>query len=184
VESRDLGESLTRTGCERALRRVADLVDGEPDRASPRDPVGLTARLPFESRRRPLRPSAVTMDGMQVWSIASNPGDPTLSSPAPDPWFVSIRRSGTTWNEVPTEFPTESHRSCSRASRRSSSTRPSRSSCGLPRFGGVWRSRDGGDSWEKCGDGLHNDDVHGVAIVDRKKRWRVFATTSGGAVSE
>jgi photosystem II stability/assembly factor-like uncharacterized protein len=44
---------------------------------------------------------------------------------------------------------------------------------------GAWRSRDGGDSWERISDGLETQDVHGFAYV-AKGPGRLFMTSPAG----
>ena len=44
---------------------------------------------------------------------------------------------------------------------------------------GAWRSRDGGRSWERLGNGLETDDIHGLAVVRNGDR-ALLATTNCG----
>jgi photosystem II stability/assembly factor-like uncharacterized protein len=43
----------------------------------------------------------------------------------------------------------------------------------------LWRSRDGGNRWERMVEGFENDDIHGLAVTHHG-RPRLFATTYGG----
>jgi photosystem II stability/assembly factor-like uncharacterized protein len=44
---------------------------------------------------------------------------------------------------------------------------------------GAWRSRDGGESWARSGEGFKSQDIHGFAVVHNGRRV-VFATTDAG----
>jgi photosystem II stability/assembly factor-like uncharacterized protein len=46
---------------------------------------------------------------------------------------------------------------------------------------GVWRSRDGGETWERISDGLETQDIHGLACVaDATGAQRLFMTSPAG----
>jgi hypothetical protein len=44
---------------------------------------------------------------------------------------------------------------------------------------GAWRSRDGGDHWQRCSDGMKSQDIHGFAMLRNGGR-ELFATTDAG----
>jgi photosystem II stability/assembly factor-like uncharacterized protein len=48
---------------------------------------------------------------------------------------------------------------------------------------GAWRSRDGGEHWERSGDGLKTQDIHGFAVVHNGKRVLLATTDAGLHVS-
>jgi len=48
---------------------------------------------------------------------------------------------------------------------------------------GAWRSSDGGEHWERSGDGLKTQDIHGFAVVHNGKRVLLATTDAGLHVS-
>jgi photosystem II stability/assembly factor-like uncharacterized protein len=48
---------------------------------------------------------------------------------------------------------------------------------------GAWRSSDGGRSWERCGDGLKSQDIHGFTVARNGKRVLLATTDAGLHVS-
>lgn len=44
---------------------------------------------------------------------------------------------------------------------------------------GAWRSTDGGESWQRCSDGMESQDIHGFLVMHRDQRV-VYATTNAG----
>lgn len=43
---------------------------------------------------------------------------------------------------------------------------------------GVWRSRDGGETWERLGEGLSSQDIHGLTVLPTEPARTLLATTN------
>lgn len=122
------------------------------------------------------------MDALCVWSIARSPHDPDviLAGTRPAMLFRSDN-GGNTWQQLDIPFPT----TC-RAVLLPRVTQivfdPNDRDFVLAglEIGGVWRSQDGGRTWESSSVGMSSDDVHGLAIVREGGSRRLLATTNQG----
>ena len=112
------------------------------------------------------------INGLTVWAIAISPVDPKLmyagtGAPTRARMFRS-RDGGASWSALPVELP-EFCLGVNRPRILSICTDPTARDevwFGVEE-GGVWRSRDAGDSWERVdseGSGIANSDIHAVGI--------------------
>jgi photosystem II stability/assembly factor-like uncharacterized protein len=116
---------------------------------------------------------ASPMDGQAVWSIAYDPVDPRVvyagtGAPARARMFRS-RDGGDSWSALDVEMP----EFCQGVNRPRILTicvnpvEPNEVWFGVEE-GGAWRSRDGGDTWERMDtpdSGIGNGDIHAVAVL-------------------
>jgi photosystem II stability/assembly factor-like uncharacterized protein len=118
------------------------------------------------------------INGMQVWSIAVSPHDPKLIvvGACPSRLFRS-EDGGKTWSEPAVKI----LRECPRIMHTRITTvmvdptEPSTIWAGVE-IDALFRSRDGGMTWQPFGQGLSSRDIHGMAIVPQNgkaKRWIV-----------
>ena len=125
------------------------------------------------------------MDHTQIWSLVQSPHDP-------DVLLAGTRRAdlfrsddaGRTWCRLPVDLATE----CAavevpRVTQIVFDPKdPNLVWVGVE-IDGVWRSEDGGRTFEKHVRGLDTEDIHGLAVVYQDgQRW-VFATTNRGLYS-
>lgn len=126
---------------------------------------------------------ASPMDGRAVWALAQSPHDPRVLIAGTHPAALyGSRDGGATWREVPLPFARE----CifvgqPRVTQILFDPRdPSRVWASVE-IDGVYRSRDGGEHWQRCpSDGLISEDVHGLAVMYPPGGRRLFATTNKG----
>jgi photosystem II stability/assembly factor-like uncharacterized protein len=125
---------------------------------------------------------ASQLDSTSVYTIAQSPHDDKVLIAGTQP--PSVYRSadgGATWKRADLELP----QTCELV--------------GIPRItqvlfdavdpklvwvcveiGGVFRSRDGGQTWHKTSTGLVSEDMHGLAVVRENGARKLFATTNKG----
>jgi photosystem II stability/assembly factor-like uncharacterized protein len=120
------------------------------------------------------RLAAGAIRGMTVWSIAVDPNNPRIlyagtGAPSRAALFKSVD-AGETWSRLPPEMP----EFCSGVNRPRMLTicvdpDDSRQVWFGVEEGGVWRSRDGGETFTRLdapsGDTIRNSDIHGVTIL-------------------
>jgi photosystem II stability/assembly factor-like uncharacterized protein len=185
--SDDLGETLTRmlgdTGLYSESRVWAlSAHPSRPDELLAGTDSGLY-RLDIPSRKWTHVPSG--MDKLPIWSIAQSPHDPNLLLAGTRP--ATIFRStdgGRTWTDVDPKFP----ENCQFVLRPRVTKiefdyeDQNLAWCGLE-VGGVYRSRDAGNTWEHASQGMISDDVHDVSVVRNGGRLLYAATNKGLHVS-
>jgi photosystem II stability/assembly factor-like uncharacterized protein len=121
------------------------------------------------------------MDELCIWSVARSPHDPDLILAGTRPPAIFRSTDGAkTWERVKAPLP----ETCP-AVLRPRVTRitfdpdePDLVFAGLE-IGGVWRSTDGGKSFENASAGLVSEDIHDVAVVRNGSRL-IYATTNMG----
>ena len=121
------------------------------------------------------------MDGLCIWSVARSPHDPDLILAGTRPPGIFRSTDGAkTWERVNAPLP----ETCP-AVLKPRVTRilfdpddPDLVFAGLE-IGGVWRSTDGGKSFENASAGLVSEDIHDIAVVRNGSRL-VYATTNMG----
>ena len=121
------------------------------------------------------------MDSLCIWSVARSPHDPDLILAGTRPPAIFRSTDGAkTWERVKAPLP----ETCP-AVLRPRVTRilfdpddPDLVFAGLE-IGGVWRSTDGGKSFENASAGLVSEDIHDVAVVRNGSRL-IYATTNMG----
>jgi photosystem II stability/assembly factor-like uncharacterized protein len=107
------------------------------------------------------------LDGLQIWSLLLLPDAPDvmLAGTCPSRLFRSLD-AGRTWTEAAMKLPQE----CPRIMHTRVTTlavdptEPQTVWAGVE-IGGLYRSRDAGQSWQPIGRGLSSQDIHGLAIV-------------------
>jgi photosystem II stability/assembly factor-like uncharacterized protein len=183
-ESSDLGQTLTQ-------HRGASGLYGESRvwslASAPSDPdeiiAGTDSGIYIYSRSTGAyshQPSP--MDEMQVWTLAQSPSNPdlVLAGTRPGSIFRSFDR-GRTWTELATGWPRKApYVILSRVTQIVFDQHDPEFVLASLEIGGIWRSRDSGQSWEKCVNGMVTEDGHGVAIVHNDPRRRLLATTANG----
>jgi photosystem II stability/assembly factor-like uncharacterized protein len=134
------------------------------------------------------------MNGMQVWSLAVDPGDPALilaGTGAPSKAAVfRTTDGGKSWDRLPPEIP----EFCAGVSRPRILTMTWDSANGAwfgIEEGGLWRTRDQGDTWQRLDgtpaslpDGVTNSDVHCVTILDGPPKTIVVAVVNALFISQ
>jgi photosystem II stability/assembly factor-like uncharacterized protein len=122
------------------------------------------------------------LDEYPIWSLVQSPHDRNvlLAGTRPAALFRS-EDAGRSWTRLPVEFPAH----C-RAVERPRVTQilfdpqdPLAVWAGVE-IDGVYRSSDGGRTWDKRIEGLISDDIHGLAVVRDNGRRKLFATTNKG----
>ncbi|MGB9369125.1 MAG: hypothetical protein WCE79_24235 [Xanthobacteraceae bacterium] len=121
------------------------------------------------------------MDDLCIWSVARSPHDPDLILAGTRPPAIFRSADGAkTWERVKAPLP----ETCP-AVLKPRVTRilfdpddPDLVFAGLE-IGGVWRSTDGGRTFESASAGLVSDDIHDVAVVRNGSRL-LYATTNMG----
>jgi photosystem II stability/assembly factor-like uncharacterized protein len=125
------------------------------------------------------------MDDTQIWALVQSPHDPNvlLAGTRGADLFRSEDR-GQTWSRLPVDLATE----CAavevpRVTQIVFDPKdPNLVWVGVE-IDGVWRSEDGGRTFQKHVRGLETEDIHGLAVVYQDgQRW-VFATTNRGLYS-
>jgi photosystem II stability/assembly factor-like uncharacterized protein len=120
------------------------------------------------------------LDGLQVWSLARDPGDPDVlfAGTCPAGLFRSAD-GGRTWQALAADMPERCVNGAPLAPRVTCITPDPRDGAlfvGVE-IAGVRRSRDGGRTWDTLGEGLSSQDVHGLACVWNGRR-TLIATTN------
>ena len=113
-----------------------------------------------------------------VWSLTVDPGDPqTLFAGTRPAAIYRSRDGGATWKRLDVAIATE----CSIGTpfvTRVLVDPDDRTVWAGVEIDGVFRSRDGGDTWTKVVNGLHDLDVHDMALAPASPP-RVYASTNG-----
>lgn len=123
------------------------------------------------------------LDGQQLWSLARDPRRPEVLFAGVCP--AAVYRSedgGRSWERLATGMPGQCVNGAPLAPRVTCIlVDPSDGAlfAGVE-IAGVYRSRDGGESWEGLGAGLSSQDIHGLAAVRRGGRRTLLATTNAG----
>jgi photosystem II stability/assembly factor-like uncharacterized protein len=125
------------------------------------------------------------MDNTQIWSLVQSPHDPNvvLAGTRRADLFRS-EDSGRTWTRLPVDLATE----CAavevpRVTQIVFDPKDPNLVWAGVELDGVWRSEDGGRTFDKHIRGLDTEDIHGLAVVYQGgQRW-VFATTNRGLYS-
>ncbi|MDQ6673674.1 MAG: hypothetical protein M3069_23515 [Chloroflexota bacterium] len=140
---------------------------------------GLYVRHPHDQSWEHI-PSA--LDELPIWSLAQSPHDVKvmLAGTRPAMLFRS-GDAGTTWTRLAAPIAT----SCAAVGRtRVTQILFDRHDPQLVWAGievdGVYRSRDAGKTWDKHVDGLHSEDLHGLAVAYPDGRRKLFAVTDRG----
>lgn len=122
------------------------------------------------------------LDGACVWSLAHDPrnGRAMLAGTHPAALWRSDD-AGATWRRLPCAFA----ESCIFIGRpRVTQVLFDPDEAGVLWAGaeidGVYRSADGGETWERRSSGLISDDIHGLAVVQADGARRIFAATNKG----
>ncbi len=134
------------------------------------------------------------MNGMQVWSLAVDPGDPArMLAGTGAPSRAAVFRttdSGKNWDRLPPDIP----EFCAGVSRPRILT-VTWENAGSAWFGieegGLWRTRDQGDTWQRIDgtpaslpNGVTNSDVHCVVILDGPPKTIVVAVVNALFISQ
>jgi photosystem II stability/assembly factor-like uncharacterized protein len=120
------------------------------------------------------------LDGVQIWSLLLLPHAPDviLAGTCPSRLFRSAD-GGRTWSEPQARLPQDCPRIMhSRVTTLCADpTAPETVWAGVE-IGGLYRSRDGGRSWEATGQGLSSLDIHGMVIVPGNGRPKRLLTST------
>jgi photosystem II stability/assembly factor-like uncharacterized protein len=121
------------------------------------------------------------MDDLCIWSLAQSPHDPDLIlAGTRPPGIFRSTDGGATWARAKAPLP----ETCPAVLQprvtkiQFDPDDPKLVWAGLE-IGGVWRSDDGGASFERASDGLVSDDIHDVTVVRNGARL-LYATTNMG----
>lgn len=120
-----------------------------------------------------------------VWAIAQDPQDPrTLLAGTRPAGFFRSTDAGATWQAVPapgiSQF-SPINMGPTRVTQILFDARDPATVWASVEIGGIYRSRDRGQTWTLHGQGLVSADVHGLAVVHKPDGSRVvFATTNQG----
>ena len=121
------------------------------------------------------------MDSLCTWALVQAPGDPKVLIAGTHP--AALYRSddaGQSWRQLPVQFAEE----CifigkPRVTQLMFDPESDNTIwCGVE-IDGVYRSDDGGESWQHLTEGLKSDDIHGLSVINNGTR-RIFATTNKG----
>ena len=113
-----------------------------------------------------------------VWSLAVDPSDPdTLFAGTRPAAVYRSRDGGATWKQLDLAVATECSIGTAFVTRVLVDPDDRTVWAGVE-IDGVFRSRDGGDSWTKVVNGLHDLDVHDMALAPSSPR-RVYTSTNG-----
>jgi photosystem II stability/assembly factor-like uncharacterized protein len=120
------------------------------------------------------------INGLQVWSILLSPHDPNLIlvGTCPSRLFCS-EDGGKTWSEPSVRM----LRDCPRIMHTRVTTLVADPADAQTFWAGVeidalFRSKDGGMTWQPLGEGLSSRDIHGMAIVLNGNSKRILASTN------
>ena len=122
------------------------------------------------------------MDGRTIWSIAQSPHDPglILAGVTPAALYRS-EDSGQTWAETPVLIPAECEAvDVTRVTQILFDPVDPLLVWAIVEIAGVYRSRDGGRSWEKRIEGLTTEDLHGIAVLQKDGGRKLLAATNKG----
>jgi photosystem II stability/assembly factor-like uncharacterized protein len=122
------------------------------------------------------------LDAFSTYTIAQSPHDPKFMLAGTHP--ARLYRSsngGRTWDKLPIELPAE----CDLIGEtRITSILFDSTDAGLIWFGveigGVYRSGDGGNTWERTSHGLVSEDIHALAVVRENGKRKLFVATNRG----
>jgi photosystem II stability/assembly factor-like uncharacterized protein len=124
-------------------------------------------------------------DGRCIWAIAQSPSDPDVVLAGTNP--AALYRSddgGASWRELSAAFA----ESCPfigrpRVTRIRFDPLDARTLWASVEIDAVHRSRDGGASWERCGEGFRFPDIHDVVPLVEAGRRKLLAATAVGLYS-
>jgi photosystem II stability/assembly factor-like uncharacterized protein len=122
------------------------------------------------------------MDSLTIWSIVHSPDNPdiVLAGTRPSAIFRSEDR-GRTWTRSQGAFaPTCPAVGKPRVTQIVFDPQDPQFVCASIEIDGIWRSRDGGKSFERCAEGMVSEDGHGISIVRRNGARILYATTNQG----
>jgi len=122
------------------------------------------------------------LNGMQIWSILLQPSRPEVLvvGTCPSRLFRSDD-GGRTWSEPAADMQRECPRIMhTRVTCLAADPADAQTVWAGVEIDGPWRSRDGGQTWQKIGTGLSSQDIHGLAVVPaaRGRPRRLLATTN------
>jgi photosystem II stability/assembly factor-like uncharacterized protein len=131
---------------------------------------------------------AAPLEGRQVWSIAVDPTDPEVVYVGTRPGILRTRDGGASWDELPISIVEECLAGVPRTTNVVVDPRRTGTVWAGVEIDGVFRSTDGGDTWEKTADlgpSSLSGDIHGLAVRSANGGGpddgvRVFATTPFG----
>lgn len=122
------------------------------------------------------------LSGRAVWALAQSPHDPKVMIAGTHPAALyASRDGGALWQEIALKFAEQ----CifvgqPRVTQILFDPRDPQLVWASVEIDGVYRSRDGGLSWQRCaGAGLVSEDVHGLGVMYPQGR-KLFATTNKG----
>ncbi len=122
------------------------------------------------------------LDRLSTYTIAQSPHDPLVMLAGTQPArLYRSRDGGRTWEQLPVQLSPN----CDLIGETRVTTilfdpvDPALIWFGVE-IGGVYRSRDGGDTWEKTSTGLVSEDIHGLAVVRETGRRKLFVATNRG----
>jgi photosystem II stability/assembly factor-like uncharacterized protein len=122
------------------------------------------------------------LDALSTYTIAQSPHDPKVMLAGTHP--ARLYRSsdgGRTWGKLAIELPS----ACDLIGEtRVTSILFDPLDAGLVWFGveigGVYRSRDGGNTWQKTSNGLVSEDIHALAVIRENGKRKLFVATNRG----
>ena len=113
------------------------------------------------------------MDGLRIWAIAVDPPTPTPSLPAPArPTFSAPGTAGQNWEKLAADITQECAIGPPRVTALLVDPVDRDTVLAGVEIDGVYRSRDGGDTWSQVRQGITNPDIHGMAysVGEQKNR--------------
>ncbi len=122
------------------------------------------------------------LDGLHILKIARSPLDPDFVVIGTRPAEVFVTRDGgANWRQ--SELPIDDECWFINTPRVTSiqfDRRAAETIWVTVEIAGIFRSDDGGASWQRCNDGLLDVDVHNLAIIDAEGARRILASTEVG----
>jgi photosystem II stability/assembly factor-like uncharacterized protein len=109
------------------------------------------------------------MDGLVIWSLLRQPSPPhaLFAGTRPARLFRSLD-DGRSWHRLDVDLPVPCERLIfNRVTTLRADPLDTQIVWAGVEIGGLWHSRDGGDSWSPIGSGLSSQDVHDLIIVPR-----------------
>ena len=122
------------------------------------------------------------LDNLQILQLAQHPADPDfiIAGTRPAALFRSVD-GARTWQRLALENALEcTFINTPRVTSIRFDPRDRDTIWATIEIDAIWRSRDRGDTWERLGDGLTDDDVHNLVIVDELGPRRILVSTEVG----